>query len=63
MAAKAKEAKAQLDCENSVDALDTLVWTRLSGEATHISHSNQASPMFINFWRKYKIYISIYKMV
>ena len=32
-------------------------------EASHISHSNQASPMFINFWRKYKIYISIYKMV
>ena len=25
MAAKAKEAKAQLDSENSVDALDTLV--------------------------------------
>ena len=25
MAAKAKEAKALLDCENSVDALDTLV--------------------------------------
>ena len=29
-------------------------------EATHISSSNQSSPMFINFWRKYKIqYISI----